>query len=72
MGQDRLGFKTDNRTNFYIYTVDAATTANRQLTGQLASKTTVGLQFYRNVFHRNGATGPRRCRCWRNSPKGLA
>jgi TonB-linked SusC/RagA family outer membrane protein len=57
IGQDRLGFKTDNRTNFYIYTVDAAATATRALTDAIESKTTAGFQFYRNVFHRNGATG---------------
>ncbi|MGQ0764814.1 MAG: SusC/RagA family TonB-linked outer membrane protein [Gemmatimonadota bacterium] len=57
IGQDRLGFKVDNRTNFYIYTLDAAATATRQLSDILQSKTTAGLQFYRNVFHRNGASG---------------
>lgn len=55
-GQDRLGFKTDNRTNFFVYTVDAGVTATRTLTASLESKTTAGFQFYRNVFNRNGAS----------------
>ncbi len=57
VGTDRLGFKTDNRTNFYVYTVDAGATATRTLTSTLESKTTAGVQFYRNIFDRNGATG---------------
>lgn len=57
VGQDRLGFKTDNRTNFYVYTIDAGATATRTLTQSLESKTTAGFQFYRNIFSRNGATG---------------
>ena len=56
-GTDRLGFKTDNRTNFFVYTVDAGATATRTLTQSLESKTTAGFQFYRNIFNRNGATG---------------
>lgn len=54
---DRAGFKVDNRTNFFLYTVDAGATATRQLTDRLESQTTAGVQFYRNVFTRNGATG---------------
>lgn len=54
---DRLGFKEDNRTNFFIYTLDAGATATRQLTDALESQTTAGLQLYRNVFNRNGARG---------------
>ncbi|MBK6307252.1 MAG: SusC/RagA family TonB-linked outer membrane protein [Gemmatimonadetes bacterium] len=56
-GQDRLGFKTDNRTNFFVYTVDAGVTGTRRLSETLESKTTAGFQFYRNIFNRNGATG---------------
>lgn len=56
-GTDRLGFKTDNRTNFFVYTVDAGATATRRLAESVESKTTVGVQFYRNIFNRNGATG---------------
>ncbi|GLC23880.1 SusC/RagA family TonB-linked outer membrane protein [Roseisolibacter agri] len=56
VGTDRLGYKRDNRANFFIYTVDAAGTATRQLTSAIASKTSVGFQFYRNMFNRNGAS----------------
>ena len=55
--ENRKGYKTDNRTNFNIYTLDAGATAKHQLTEQLGSETTAGVQFYRNVFNRNGATG---------------
>jgi TonB-linked SusC/RagA family outer membrane protein len=54
---DRLGFKIDNRTSFYIYTLDANATANRQLSPTVESQTSIGLQYYRNVFSRNGAQG---------------
>lgn len=55
-GQDRLGFKTDNRTNFFVYTVDAGLTATKRLSDAIESKTTGGVQFYRNIFNRNGAS----------------
>ncbi|MGQ0642657.1 MAG: SusC/RagA family TonB-linked outer membrane protein [Gemmatimonadaceae bacterium] len=54
---DRQGFKRDNRSSFYIYTLDAAATATHRLSDALDTKTTAGVQFYRNVFNRNGATG---------------
>lgn len=57
IGTDRQGFKIDNRTNFFTYTVDGSATANRTLTSTIESKTTAGVQFYRSVFDRNGATG---------------
>lgn len=57
VGEDRLGYKIDNRTNFYIYTMDAGATATRSLSNAIESKTTAGFQFYRNVFNRNGAAG---------------
>ncbi len=57
VGLDRLGFKVDNRTNFFIYTLDASGTATHRLGDALESKTTLGAQVYRNVFNRNGATG---------------
>ena len=56
-GTDRLGYKRDNRTNFFLYTMDAGATATRRLSDAIESKTTAGFQFYRNVFGRNGATG---------------
>ena len=54
-GTNRLGFKTDNRTALYAYTADVGATGSFQLTDAINSKTTVGAQFYRNVFDRNGA-----------------
>jgi len=56
-GQDRLGWKTDNRANFYTYTVDLGATATRQLTTSINSKTAAGFQFTRSIFDVNGATG---------------
>jgi outer membrane receptor protein involved in Fe transport len=56
-GDNRLGFKRDNRTNFFIYTLDGAATATHRLTSTIESKTTAGVQYYRNLFDRNGATG---------------
>ncbi|HEX3158209.1 MAG TPA: SusC/RagA family TonB-linked outer membrane protein [Gemmatimonadaceae bacterium] len=52
---DRQGFKTDNRTSFFVYTLDAGGTATRQISESLESETTAGVQFYRNSFNRNGA-----------------
>jgi TonB-linked SusC/RagA family outer membrane protein len=56
-GTSREGFRTNNRTNFFQYTVDGSGTATFNLTPTLNSKTTVGLQYFRNVFARNGAAG---------------
>ena len=56
-GDNRLGFKRDNRSNFFIYTLDAAGTATKRLTDVLESKSTIGVQYYRNLFDRNGASG---------------
>ena len=57
VGTDRKGFKRDNRSNFSTYTVDMAGNANRRINDDFASTTTLGVQFYRNVFNRNGAQG---------------
>ena len=57
VGSTRLGFKTDNRTNFFIYTLDGAATATHRFAATIESKTTLGLQAYRNMFDRNGANG---------------
>ena len=54
---NRRGYKIDNRANFYIYTVDASGTATRALADNIESQTTFGVQYYRNVFNRNGASG---------------
>jgi TonB-linked SusC/RagA family outer membrane protein len=56
-GQDHLGWKTDNRTNFGAYTFDAAASANRTFSSAIEGRTTVGVQYNRNTFDRNGATG---------------
>jgi TonB-linked SusC/RagA family outer membrane protein len=59
VGEDSLGFKIDNRTNFFVYTFDAGATATRQLNADLESQTTAGVQFTRNILNRNGAEGRR-------------
>ena len=57
VGQTRQGFKVDNRSNFFIYTLDAAGTATHRLSESIESKTTLGIQAYRNFFDRNGSSG---------------
>jgi TonB-linked SusC/RagA family outer membrane protein len=57
VGITRQGFKVDNRTNFFIYTLDGAATATHRLATTIESKTTLGVQAYRNFFDRNGASG---------------
>ncbi|MBX6363830.1 MAG: SusC/RagA family TonB-linked outer membrane protein [Gemmatimonadetes bacterium] len=57
LGENRLGFKYDTRTNFYTYTADAAATATRHLRDGLESTTTLGVQYTRSIFDRNGAYG---------------
>jgi len=54
-GTIKAGYKTDNRTNFFSYTGDASGTATLQLTSTVSSRTTVGIQYLKNVFDRNGA-----------------
>lgn len=54
---DRQGFKVDNRTTFLTYTLDAGATATRSLNETLESKTSVGVQYIRSSFDRNGARG---------------
>ncbi len=56
-GTDALGFKRDNRTNMFAHTLDAAVSATRLVTSSIESKTTVGVQYNRNTFDRNGASG---------------
>lgn len=58
-GDSRLGFKIDNRANFFTYTADASGTASRRINSALQSKTTLGVQFNRSIFDRNGASGIR-------------
>jgi TonB-linked SusC/RagA family outer membrane protein len=51
----REGFKIENRTNLYQYTADVSATAQFNVRPTLNSKTTAGMQFFRNLFDRNGA-----------------
>lgn len=55
--QDHLGWKTDNRSTFGNYSFDAAASANRTFSQALEGRTTIGVQFNRSTFDRNGATG---------------
>ena len=54
---ENLGLKRDNHTNFYRYTADGIASATRTLTPTLESKTTVGVQFTRDLFQGNRASG---------------
>ena len=56
-GTSREGFKVNNRTRFLQYTADASATANFRPSSWLTSKTSVGFQYFRNNFERNGASG---------------
>jgi TonB-linked SusC/RagA family outer membrane protein len=58
-GDSKLGFKIDNRTNFFSYTAAASTAATRQVADAILSRTTLGVQFGRNIFDRNGSNGVR-------------
>jgi len=51
----REGFKIENRTNIYQYTADVSGTAQFNVLPTLNSKTTAGVQYFRNLFDRNGA-----------------
>jgi TonB-linked SusC/RagA family outer membrane protein len=55
----REGYKNDARTTFQNYTVDLSGTAAFQPLPSVGTKTSVGVQFYRDVFNRNGAYGSR-------------
>lgn len=56
-GTIRQGFKTDNRTSFYTYTVDGSASAEFQPRTWLQTRTTIGAQYYRDIFDRNGSSG---------------
>jgi TonB-linked SusC/RagA family outer membrane protein len=57
LGNSITGYKTDNRTDFFNYTLDANAAASYGLTSSLRGKTTVGVQYFQSVFARNGAFG---------------
>ncbi|MBX6330596.1 MAG: SusC/RagA family TonB-linked outer membrane protein [Gemmatimonadaceae bacterium] len=56
-GDSRIGFKIDNRTNFYTYTANGAVTATRRISDALASNTTLGVQYTDEIFDENLASG---------------
>src|SRR5205085_3081463 len=58
-GDSKLGFKVDNRTNFFTYTADGSGSWSRHIRDALFSKFTAGVQFNRAVFDRNGASAVR-------------
>lgn len=53
------GFKADNRTEFFRYTADASATATVRPfdLSYVESRTTIGTQWVKSVFDRNGAYG---------------
>ncbi|TMQ03116.1 MAG: hypothetical protein E6J91_48235, partial [Deltaproteobacteria bacterium] len=57
LGASTLGYKQDNRTGFFSYTLEANAAASYGLTPVVRGKTTIGLQFFQNRFARNGAFG---------------
>ncbi|MFN0179498.1 MAG: SusC/RagA family TonB-linked outer membrane protein [Gemmatimonadales bacterium] len=56
-GTSKLGFKSNNRTSNYVYTGDANAAATYQLSDQIGLKSIVGLQYVKEKFARNGASG---------------
>ncbi len=55
-GVSRLGFKIQNRTNFFDYTAASSATAQFNVNPVALSKTTLGVQYVRRLFARNGAS----------------
>jgi TonB-linked SusC/RagA family outer membrane protein len=53
----RQGFKRDNRTSLYTGSLDGSASAEFQPLSWLQTRTTVGAQFYQDVFDRNGSYG---------------
>lgn len=49
------GFKEDNRTNLFQYTADLNAAAEFELSETVTSRSTVGVQYLRDTFNRNGA-----------------
>jgi TonB-linked SusC/RagA family outer membrane protein len=58
-GSSREGFKIDNRSHFHQWTADVSATATANIIPTLSSKTTGGVQFFRNLFDRNGTNSSR-------------
>lgn len=49
------GFKENNRSNFFSYTANANATAEFTLTPTITSRSSMGLQYFKRQFNRNGA-----------------
>ena len=58
-GTTNLGQRTDNRAQIKSYTADFGVNANYKLMTRLGSRTSVGAQFYKDVFWFNSAQGQR-------------
>lgn len=56
-GTSLLGFKDDNRTEFFRYTADGSATGTFRPLTTVESRTTLGMQWVKAVFDRNGASG---------------
>lgn len=54
-GAAQEGYRNDFRTRFYNYTMDLNGTGTWNLTPSWLTRTTVGGQFFRELFNRNGA-----------------
>ncbi len=51
------GQKTANRAQIYQYTADFSGSATRRLVGSLSARTSVGVQYFRDLFTFNGSFG---------------
>lgn len=58
-GTTPLGAKTDTRVQLRTYTVDLGATASTDLRRNIKSKTSIGVQYFRDVFFSNTANGQR-------------
>ena len=56
-GTTPLGTKADDRTALKSYTLDVGGSANYRFTRALAGRTSVGGQFFKDVFYQNTAVG---------------
>jgi TonB-linked SusC/RagA family outer membrane protein len=56
-GTTPLGTKADDRTALKSYTVDVGGSANYRFTRALSGRTSVGGQFFKDVFYQNTAVG---------------
>jgi TonB-linked SusC/RagA family outer membrane protein len=58
-GTTPLGNKGDTRTALKTYTVDGSFSANNRLSHSLTARTSIGAQYYKDVFFQNQAFGQR-------------